>query len=199
LLSILPASAVAQRQEGDEKASRMFSDVSVMFAELVGMEELSTRIGEAKSLSLLGDLITSFDEAGEKFGIEKVKTIGGSYLAVCGLSVTRPDHARRVVQFGQEMARIVSVFNREHQTDIALTAGVNSGPVVGGVVGRRKFLYDLWGDTVSIAKKLAVGKDSAIKVTSVVRERLGEQFVFSGPMRIDIEGKPPVEAWQVTG
>lgn len=199
LLSILPASAVAQRQEGDEKASRMFSDVSVMFAELVGMEELSTRIGEAKSLSLLGDLIASFDEAGEKFGIEKVKTIGGSYLAVCGLSVTRPDHARRVVQFGQEMVRIVGVFNREHQTDIALTAGVNSGPVVGGVVGRRKFLYDLWGDTVSIAKKLALGKESAIKVTSVVRERLGEQFVFSGPMRIDIEGKQPIEAWQVTG
>jgi class 3 adenylate cyclase len=199
LLSILPASAVAQRQEGDEKASRMFSDVSVMFAELVGMEELSTRIGEAKSLSLLGDLIASFDEAGEKFGIEKVKTIGGSYLAVCGLSVTRPDHARRVVQFGQEMARIVGVFNREHHADIALAAGVNSGPVVGGVVGRRKFLYDLWGDTVSIAKKLAVGKESAIKVTSVVRERLGEQFVFSGPMRIDVEGKQPIEAWQVTG
>lgn len=199
LLSILPASAVAQRQEGDERASRLFSDVTVMFAELIGMEELSAQIGEAKALSLLGDLITSFDEAGENFGIEKVKTIGGSYLAACGLSVSRPDHARRILQFAQEMTRIVAMFNREHHTEIALNAGVNSGPVVGGVVGRRKFLYDLWGDTVSIAKKLATGKNSAINVTSLVKERLGEQFVFRGPARIDIEGKQPIEAWQVTG
>lgn len=148
-----------------------------MFAELIGMEELSAQIGEAKALSLLGDLITSFDEAGENFGIEKVKTIGGSYLAACGLSVSRPDHARRILQFAQEMTRIVAMFNREHHTEIALNAGVNSGPVVGGVVGRRKFLYDLWGDTVSIAKKLATGKNSAINVTSLVKERLGEQFV----------------------
>ncbi|MFN9916869.1 MAG: adenylate/guanylate cyclase domain-containing protein, partial [Pirellulaceae bacterium] len=166
LLSILPASAVAQRQEGDERASRQFADVSVLFAEIHGMEELGSQVGEAKALSVLGDLVAAFDEAAEKFGIEKVKTIGGSYLAVCGLSINRPDHARRIVQFAQEMGKIVAIFNREQTADLNLAVGVNAGPVVGGVVGRRKFLYDLWGDTVTIAKKLAGGPGSAIRVTS---------------------------------
>jgi class 3 adenylate cyclase len=198
LLSILPASAVAQRQEGDERASRQFADVSVLFAEIHGMEELGSQVGEAKALSVLGDLVAAFDEAAEKFGIEKVKTIGGSYLAVCGLSINRPDHARRIVQFAQEMGKIVAIFNREQTADLNLAVGVNAGPVVGGVVGRRKFLYDLWGDTVTIAKKLAGGPGSAIRVTSPVRERLGEQFQVRGPVSIDVPGKAMVEAWQVT-
>ena len=154
LHNILPASAVAQRQEGDEKANREFADVSVLFAEIVGMEELGEKLGEAAALSSLGDLIEAFDEAAEESGIEKVKTIGGSYLAVCGLSVNRPDHVRRIIQFAQQMERIIGVFNRDEKAHLAISIGINSGPVVGGVVGRRKFLYDLWGDTVTIAKKL---------------------------------------------
>jgi class 3 adenylate cyclase len=199
LLNILPASAVAQRKEGDERASREFADVSVLFAEIVGMEEFSVKAGESKALSALGDLVAAFDEAAERSGIEKVKTIGGSYLAVCGLSVSRPDHARRVIVFSQEMARIIGIFNREHGSDLGIAVGVNSGPVVGGVIGRRKFLYDLWGDTVTIAKKLATGHEAAIRVTEPVRERLGDQFQFDGPLRVNVEGRAPIEAWQVTG
>ncbi|MFN6208454.1 MAG: adenylate/guanylate cyclase domain-containing protein [Planctomycetota bacterium] len=198
LLSILPASAVAQRQEGDERASRQFADVSVLFAEIQGMEELGHELGDSKALSILGDLISAFDEAAEKFGIEKVKTIGGSYLAVCGLSVNRPDHARRVIQFAQEMGKTITIFNREQTADLHLAVGVNAGPVVGGVVGRRKFLYDLWGDTVAIAKRLAGSPGAAIRVTRPVRDRLGEQFQFSGPVSVELPGKEPLEAWQVT-
>ena len=198
LLSILPASAVEQRKEGDERASRQFSDVSVLFAELIGLEEFSGGVGETKALSVLGDLIAAFDEAAEKHGIEKVKTIGGAYLAVCGLSVNRPDHVRRIIQFAQEITRIVSMFNREYRAELNILVGINSGPVVGGVVGRRKFLYDLWGDTVTIAKKLAAGSvDSQIRVTSNVRERLGDQVSFEGPFRIEVSGKPPIDAWRV--
>jgi class 3 adenylate cyclase len=200
LLNILPASAIAQRQEGDEKASRQFADVSVLFSDVEGLEDLSAKVGESKSLSLLGDLISAFDESAEKLGIEKVRTIGGSYLAVCGLSVNRPDHARRIVRFAQEMTHAVAVFNREHQAELQLTVGVNSGPVVGGVVGRRKFLYDLWGDTVNIARKLAFGhQGDAILVTAPMRERLGDQFQFSGPRRVEVEGKAALEAWNVVG
>jgi class 3 adenylate cyclase len=197
LLSILPASAVEQRREGDEKANREFADVSVLFSDIHGMEEFGGRVGEAKALSLLGDLIAAFDDAAEKFGIEKVKTIGASYLAVCGLSVTRPDHAKRVIQFAEEISRIISVFNREHKADLRVATGINSGPVVGGVTGRRKFLYDLWGDTVAIAKKLTAGEGAAIRVTEGVRSRLGEQFPFSGPTRIEVDGKQAIEAWQI--
>jgi class 3 adenylate cyclase len=197
LLSILPASAVEQRREGDEKANREFADVSVLFSEIHGMEDLGDRIGESKALSILSDLIGAFDDAAEKFGIEKVKTIGASYLAVCGLSITRPDHARRVVQFAEEMTRVVAVFNRDQKSDLKIAIGINSGPVVGGVTGRRKFLYDLWGDTVTIAKKLTSGDGAAIRVTEGVRSRLGEQFSFNGPTRIELDGKPAIEAWQI--
>jgi class 3 adenylate cyclase len=197
LHSILPASAVAQRRDGDEKANREFANVTVLFAEIIGMEEFGARAGESKALAMLGDLISAIDEAAEKAGIEKVKTIGGSYLAVCGLSVHRPDHARRVIQFAQEMARIVAIFNRDESAGLSLAVGINSGPVVGGVVGRRKFLYDLWGDTVTVARKLASGEGSAIRVTSALHERLGDQFTFRGPITTD--GKPRSEVWEVTG
>lgn len=199
LHSILPASAVAQRQEGDEKANREFADVSVLFAEIVGMEELGSKLGEATALSALGDLIEAFDEAAEESGIEKVKTIGGSYLAVCGLSVTRPDHARRIIQFAQQMERIIGVFNRDEKAHLAISIGINSGPVVGGVVGRRKFLYDLWGDTVTIAKKLSAGNRTAIRVTSQIRERIGDQFNFGVSHKFEAEGKTAIEAWEVVG
>jgi class 3 adenylate cyclase len=197
LLSILPASAVEQRREGDEKANREFADVSVLFSEIIGMEEFGGKIGEAKALSLLGDLIAAFDDAAEKFGIEKVKTIGASYLAVCGLSITRPDHAKRMIQFAEEISRVISVFNREHKSDLRIAIGINSGPVVGGVTGRRKFLYDLWGDTVAIAKKLTSGAGGAIRVTEGVRTRLGDQFPFHGPTRIEVDGKESIDAWQI--
>jgi class 3 adenylate cyclase len=199
LHSILPASAVAQRQEGDEKASRQFADVSVLFGEIIGMEEFGAQAGEAKALSVLGDLIESFDEAAEKSGIEKVKTIGASYLAVCGLSVARPDHVRRIIQFAQDMSRIVGIFNRDQNAGLSLAVGINSGPVVGGVVGRRKFLYDLWGDTVAIAKRLAAGQGAAIRVTGPVRDRMGETFQFRGPIRLESTAKGSLELWEVTG
>jgi len=198
LHNILPASAIAQRQDGDRTARREFADVSVLFADIIGMEEFSDRVGETRSLEILGDLIETFDEAAEESGIEKVNTIGASYLAVCGLSVTRPDHARRVIRFAQELVRIVGVFNRDHQADLALAVGVNAGPVVGGVIGRRKFLYDLWGVTVAIARRLAAGQGSGIHVTAAVRERLAGQFQFAGPITGGDLGKGPMEYWEVT-
>jgi class 3 adenylate cyclase len=199
LSSILPASAIAQRRDGDERASQQFADVSVFFAELIGLEDFSHEAGESRALNVLGDLIASLDEAAEKFGIEKVKTIGGAYLAVCGLSVNRPDHARRMAQFAQEAVRIVDHSHREFKAQLHVAIGINSGPVVGGVVGRRKFLYDLWGDTVTIAKKLASGKDgSSIRVTQSVRDRIGDQFELVGPSKVELDGRPPIEAWQVS-
>ena len=198
LLNILPASAVAQWHEGNDKASRQFADVTVLFARVQGLEELGEQVGETKTLSILCDLIEAFDEAAEETSIEKVRAIGGAYLAACGLSVTRPDHTRRVILFAQEMVRIVGLFNRDYRTDLSIVVGINSGPVVGGVVGRRKFLYDLWGDTVTIARKLAASQGAAIRVTPQVRERMGEQFQFKGPTRLQDDMKVP-ELWEVAG
>jgi class 3 adenylate cyclase len=198
LSSILPASAIAQRRDGDERASQQFTDVSVLFAELIGLEDFSREAGEARALQVLGDLIANLDEAAEKFGIEKVKTIGGAYLAVCGLSVSRPDHAKRMTQFAQEAIRIVAHAHRDFKAELHMAIGINSGPVVGGVVGRRKFLYDLWGDTVTIAKRLVLGsRTSAIRLTQSVHDRVGDQFPLQGPVKMELEGRSPIEVWQV--
>lgn len=197
LLNILPASAVAQRMEGDAKATKQFADVSVIFAEFHGLEELDGSLGGKKSLSLLSDLVATCDDAAEKTGVEKVRTVGASYLGVCGLSISRPDHSARVVQFAREMVRITENFNRENGARLKLAIGINSGPVVGGVVGRQKFLYDLWGDTVTIASRLATGQENVILVTRPVHDRLVDLHQFGPARNLEIQGKGTVEFWQL--
>jgi class 3 adenylate cyclase len=197
LLNILPASAVAQRMEGDQKATKQFADVTVVFAEFTGLEELDKSLGERKSLSLLSDLVAACDEAAEKAGVEKVRTVGASYLGVCGLSISRPDHSARVMQFARDLVRLTETFNREHKTSLTLAIGINSGPVVGGVVGRQKFLYDLWGDTVTIASRLANGQSNVVLVTKPVHDRLGDLHPFGPQQEIEIRGKGRVQFWKL--
>ncbi|MBU6276549.1 MAG: HAMP domain-containing protein [Planctomycetes bacterium] len=196
LLSILPASAVEQRRDGDERASREFADVTVLCADLAGVDALAARDGDARALAAVGDLVAAIDEAAEAAGVEKVRAIGGSYLAVCGLSVARPDHTRRMIEFGRSIERLVAAFQREHRVDVRAAIGINCGPVVGGVVGRRKFLYDLWGDTVAVARRLAAD-GTAIRVTGRVRERTGDLFTFHGPESVTLEGRAPIETWSL--
>lgn len=196
LLSILPASAVEQRRDGDERASREFADVTVLCADLAGVDALAARDGDARALAAVGDLVAAIDEAAEAAGVEKVRAIGGSYLAVCGLSVARPDHTRRMIDFGRSIERLVAAFQREHRVDVRAAIGINCGPVVGGVVGRRKFLYDLWGDTVAVARRLAAD-GTAIRVTGRVRERTGDLFTFHGPESVTLEGRAPIETWSL--
>lgn len=199
LLNILPASAVESRRDGDARAQREFADVSVLVAELVGMERVGSTAGDARALALLGDLVAAIDDAAEAGGIEKVRTIGTTYLAVCGLSITRPDHVRRMLAFAREIERIVGVFNRDHHLDLGVSIGVSAGPVVGGVVGGRRFLYDLWGETVAVAKGLAAEGRGTILVTSRVRERTGGAHEFEGPSTVSLDGRPPVEIWSLQG
>jgi class 3 adenylate cyclase len=197
LLNILPASAVASRRDGDEQAHREFADVSVLVADIIGMDRHGASIGEARALAILGDLVAAIDEAAEAGGIEKVKTIGTTYLAVCGLSVTRPDHVRRMIGFAREIERIVGIFNRDHHLDLGVAIGINAGPVVGGVIGRRRFLYDLWGETVAVAKGLAGQGGAAIRVTDRVRERTAGLFEFDGPAPLVLDGRPAFETWSL--
>jgi len=197
LLNILPALAVEQRREGDAKATRQFADVTVLVAEFDGVDDIGGRGNDSQAMELLGDLISSCDDAAERCGVEKVRAVGSMYLAVCGLSVSRPDHAARVLIFARELVQIVAAFNHEHGTSLTLAVGVNSGPVVGGVVGRHKFLYDLWGDTVAIASRLATGGGNTIHVTKPVYDRLNDLYAFAGPADVEIRGQGIVKTWQL--
>lgn len=197
LLNILPAGAVAQRRGGDEKATRQFADVTVLVAEFGGLDAASGPDAESRSLELVCDLVAACDEAAERAGVEKVRAVGSAYLAVCGLSVPRPDHAARVVAFARDLSRIVDAFNRQHGTTLSVSAGINSGPVVGGVVGRHKFLYDLWGDTVAIASRLAARGEANVAVTQPVRDRLADAWAFEGPREVALGAKGSVPVWTV--
>src|SRR5262249_16623544 len=138
LLNILPGPAAARLRGGEQQISETHADVTVLFADVVGFNELTASLPADKALSYLNDLVIAFDEAAERHGAEKVKTIGSSYLAACGLTVQRIDHTHRMVEFAMDMLRIMRRFNEEHGSALGLNVGINAGPVAGGVVGRTR-------------------------------------------------------------
>jgi class 3 adenylate cyclase len=197
LLSLLPASGAAQVREGNAGARQSFADVTVAYVNLVGFESLSPDLSEDDSMALLSDVVAACDEAAEHHGVEKVRTIGSSYLAVSGLSVERPDHTARMVEFAREVVRIVKRFNAERGVRLVAEIGINTGPVVGGLVGRRKFIYDLWGDTVKLARGIESDGETSILVTRPVYERVRDLVGFGPATTAVVRGMGPVELFSV--
>jgi len=197
LMSLLPASGAAHVREGNAEARRSFADVTVAYINLVGFESLSPELGEDVSMALLSDVVAACDEAAEHHGVEKVRTVGSSYLAVSGLSVERPDHTARMVEFAREVVRIVKRFNAERGVRLVAEIGINAGPVVGGLVGRRKFIYDLWGDTVKLARGIESDGRTSILVTRPVYDRVRELIDFGPATRTDVRGMGSVELFSV--
>jgi len=197
LVSLLPASGAAQVRDGNAEARQSFADVTVAYVNLVGFESLSPDLGEDDSMALLSDIVAACDEAAEQHGVEKVRTIGSSYLAVSGLSVERPDHTARMVDFAREVVRIVKRFNAERGVHLVAEIGINAGPVIGGLVGRRKFIYDLWGDTVKLAREIESDGKTSIRVTRPVYERVRDLVPFGSATRTDVRGMGPVELFSL--
>ena len=199
LLNILPGSVAARRMGAteDDRLAQNYSDLTVLFASVDGLEEIQSERSGQDALVMLNDLVVLFDEAAEKFGVEKVKTVGSTYMAVCGLSVQRPDHTNRIAEFGQDLVKIVERFNRERNVQLRLMVGINAGPVVGGLVGRNKFIYDLWGDTVSIAQELLNLHEgsSQIIVTAAVHDRLQDLHTFESAGEATIKGRKPIKTY----
>jgi class 3 adenylate cyclase len=179
LLSILPEPVAQRLKGGEDKIADSFPSVTVLFADLVGFTDLAAAVSADEIVALLNDLVSAFDDAAERHGVEKVKTIGSGYMAVSGLSVPRIDHSKRVVDFAIEMAQIVQRFSQARQTHLEARIGVNSGPVVAGVIGRSKFIYDLWGNTVNIAHQMQVdGQGNAVQVTASIYDQLRDFYDF---------------------
>lgn len=199
LLSILPEPVANRLKRGEEAIADTFPNVTVLFADLGGFTEIANRLPALDTIALLNDVIIAFDEAADLYGVEKIKTIGSGYMAVSGLTVPRIDHAKRVVDFSLEMIRILHCFNRDRQTNFTITAGVNSGEVLAGVVGKEKFIYDLWGDTVNVAHRLqAKGEDDIVYVTKEVYGNLTDVYEFKSLPDIVIAGKENIPIWSVT-
>jgi class 3 adenylate cyclase len=197
LVSLLPASGAAQMRNGNAQARKSFADVTVAYISLIGFDSLSPDLGEDDKMGLLSDIVAACDEAAEQHGVEKVRTIGSSYLAVSGLSVERPDHTARMVDFAREVVRIVSRFNAERGVHLVAEIGINAGPVIGGLVGRRKFIYDLWGDTVKLARGIKSDGKTSIQVTRPVYERVRDLVAFGAAIKVDVRGMGSVEMFSM--
>ncbi|VEP17394.1 putative Cyclase [Hyella patelloides LEGE 07179] len=199
LLSILPEPVANRLKEGEEDIADSFPNVTVLFADLSGFTELCDNLSANEIVAFLNELVIAFDEAAELYGVEKVKTIGSGYMAVSGLSVPRIDHNKRVVDFALEMIRILRSFNRDRNINLKIRIGVNSGEVVAGIIGRSKFIYDLWGDTVNIAHRLQVrGAEDMVQVTEDVYARLTDVYEFKSISDIEIPGKGTIPTWSVS-
>jgi adenylate cyclase len=200
LLNILPAPIAERLKSGDEHIADKFAEVTVLFADIVEFTKLAASMAAPSLVEWLNDLFTRFDLAANELGIEKIKTIGDAYMAVCGLPEVCEDHSERVLQLAQRLIRIAREFSAERGTSLHLRIGVNAGPVVAGIIGRRKFIYDLWGDTVNVASRMeSHGVADAIQVTRPVFERLHDRYSFEARGSIEVKGKGQVEAWLLRG
>lgn len=196
LLNVLPAPIANRLRGGEQGIADGFAEVTVAFADLVGFTRLSSDMPPADVVTLLNGLFTRFDLAASELGIEKIKTVGDAYMAVCGLPVPVPDHAERMVRMAIRMVHITREHAMEHGVSMKLRVGINSGPVVAGVIGKSKYIYDLWGDTVNLASRMESGGiPDSVQVTRPVYEKLKDQFVFEARGEIEVKGKGNVEAW----
>jgi class 3 adenylate cyclase len=170
--------------------------VTVLFGDLVGFTVLSSEISAAEIVDVLNGLFSRFDEAASELGIEKIKTIGDCYMAVCGLPRPCSDHAQRMARMALRMVEATQEYGSEKGLNLAMRIGLNSGPVVAGVIGTSKFIYDLWGDTVNLASRMeSTGVPGEIQVTRNVYERLKNSFEFESRGVIKVKGKGDVETW----
>jgi class 3 adenylate cyclase len=198
LLSIFPAAIAKRLKQGEKNIAESVSNVAVLFSDLTGFAALSEALTAYEIVTLLNDLVTAFDEAAERYSMEKIKTIGDSYMAVCGLSIPYLDPDRRAVDFAMEMLAIVRRFNHERGFRLNISIGINAGDIVAGIVGRNKFIYDVWGDTIDGASALKSACPAGeIWVAHEVYQRLHDLYEFESVPLTSDNGKHPLKAWRL--
>jgi adenylate cyclase len=198
LLSILPGPIAERLKAGETTIADAYADATVLFADLVGFTPLAAELSPGETVGLLDRLFSAFDDLVERHGLEKIKTIGDAYMVVGGLPVPSDDHPARVVAMGLDMLDAVASLAVEVGRPLDLRIGIHSGPLVAGVIGTRKFSYDLWGDTVNIASRLeSQGVVGAVQVSEATWSRV-RAIVDAQPRGpIELKGRGTVEAFVV--
>jgi class 3 adenylate cyclase len=195
LRNILPPSVAARLKE-NETIADSFAEVSVLFADIVGFTELSSRATPDELVKLLNGVFSSFDALAERHGLEKIKTIGDAYMIVAGLPEPRPDHAEALANMALDMQDALAQYNAAHGTTLAIRVGINTGPVVAGVIGTKKFIYDLWGDAVNIASRMeSSGLAGRVQITDATRRCLDGKLAVEERGPISVKGKGEMRTW----
>jgi len=190
LLNILPKPIAERLKAQQSTIADSFGEVSVLFADIVGFTELSARMSPTELVKRLNVIFSHFDQLAEKYGVEKIKTIGDAYMVVGGLPMPRDDHAEAIAQMALGMQAKIAKLCADTGEKLAIRVGINSGPVVAGVIGVSKFTYDLWGDTVNVAARMeATGNAGRIQVTDVTYELLKDKYLCEKRGVIQVKGK----------
>ena len=208
LLNVLP-SPIAERLKlrsdliaagPPEVIADRFEEVSVLFADLVQFTRFSPALSPEGLVAVLNEIFADFDDIADDRGLEKIKTIGDAYMAAAGLPVPAVDHAARAAHMALDMLEYLRQFNERSGYGLQLRVGIHSGAVVAGVIGRRKFIYDLWGETVNIASRMeSHGIAGRVQITDATRQRLGKPFLLEARGPINAKGIGELRTWFVAG
>ncbi len=200
LLNILPRDIGNRLKSGERIIADHYPSVSILFADLVGFTPLTNLLSPNEMVELLNEIYSHFDSLIEKHGAEKIRTIGDNYMIAAGLPRPRPDHAQVLARLALEMNAYIVGLPPVGDRSLAFRIGINSGPVIAGVIGRKKFAYDVWGDTVNTASRMeSQGVPGKIQITQATYELLKDDFVFEICGPVDVKGKGHMETWFLVG
>lgn len=200
LLNILPKPIAEQLKLEPSTIADSFEEVSVLFADLVGFTEFSSRHSATELVEFLNVIFSEFDQLVEKHDLEKIKTIGDAYMVVAGLPTPRADHADAIAQMALDMQQALAKVNAKTGEDFSMRIGINSGSAVAGVIGLKKFSYDLWGDTVNTASRMeSLGISGEIQVTAATYRRLRDKYLFEERGVISVKGKGEMVTYLLKG
>lgn len=199
LLNILPKDIADFLKNEPKVFADQYEQTSILFADVVDFTTLSSGMRPIELVEILNQVFSHFDDLVDKYGLEKIKTIGDCYMVASGIPRSRTDHAQAIASLALDMLHYVEK-NQVGGKAISLRIGINSGPVVAGVIGRKKFIYDLWGDAVNVASRMeSSGKAGAIQITKSTYDLIKEDFVCEPQAKVNVKGKGETEVWHLKG
>jgi len=200
LFNVLPSNIARRLKDNQGLIADGHADVTVMFADLVNFTQLTEQMSPEQMVSLLNTVFSWFDNMTEKYGLEKIKTIGDAYMVVGGITREREDYVADMASMALEMLEFVATHPALARRNMGIHIGIATGPVVAGVIGTKRFIYDLWGDTVNIASRLTDdAKSGCILTDKLTYNRLRLDYLFEPPQMLDVKGKGELVSYRLVG
>ena len=198
LLNILPKEIAAILKNESRTIADHYNEASVLFADMVGFTPLSAELPPVEMVEMLNEVFSFFDSLLDKYSVEKIRTIGDSYMVASGVPRRRPDHAQALARMALEMRDYISTHTFRNGHHLSFRIGINSGSMIAGVIGRRKFVYDVWGDAVNVASRMeSHGVGGAVQITQTTYELIKDEFVCEPRDTVNVKGKGEMEVWLV--
>jgi class 3 adenylate cyclase len=200
MLNILPQSIADRLKNNESNISDTYPSVSILFADIVSFTQMSSKKSADELIKLLNALFSKFDKRSTNLGVEKIKTIGDCYMAVGGVPIRRPDHAHATVDLALGMLEDLKEFNQEHHVDFQMRFGINTGPVVAGVIGHSKFCYDVWGHSVNTASRMeSTSLPNRIQISPSTKDALGSDYILEERELVECKGLGQIMTHFVNG